>query len=485
MRNLIIIFFGGVLLIFGCNKTEKQESLVKQSVTIAGKIDSVTSKTVSIVFQDLVQGSSSFTQVLDTISGTFNFEFYLFHAQDISLKYNAKHLTLFVEPSDSLFITFSAKDFDETSNNKFSSIKFSGSNRSINNELLKYSLFTKSLRSHPETKNKSVKGYLADLLKQIQEENDELDEFVELYQTSTEFINWAKNDIIYSNANDLIHYKAYLYMNGLPRNDSLFDLNLFPVNDEKSLVSSMFGAHLWHYVTDKYIQSDSVTLEYFRNENYFKAYNKCLNEVLEYEPNGTLRDIMVFKLLSSLFDESYDDFNTIWNGNENLIINPFLIAELRAKIIQREDERDYGVAVLNDMSKNENEFLGDILSEILIESKTKLIYLDLWATWCGPCRAEIPHLIELHKELLEADVEIISLCLNSDRSLWHQIINDNKMPGKHFFLDKSQSELLRGKLKFNGFPTYMIIKKGIIINEQAPRPSTGDQILNELRTNAL
>ncbi len=481
MRNLTIAFLSTVLFITGCNKSEKKEILIKQNVIIAGRIDSVTSKTVSVVFSDLVRGSAYFTQVLDTVTGTFNFRFHLYHAQDLLLKYNRKNLRLFVEPSDSLFITFAAKDFDETSNNRSSSIKFSGSNNTINEELLEYSVFSQTPGFHPNINGKSVKNYMADLTDQIDRENAELDEFVTLYNPSAEFINWAKNKILYSNANYLIHYKAHLFYNKLPRNDSLFDLKLFPVNNEQSLVASTFGDHLWHYVTDRYLQGDSITLKNLIDGNNLVAYNRCMEDILQNEPNSVLRDIMVYKLLSSLIDDSFDDFKTIWNRNDKLMSNQLLIAELKYRIDQKENEKDYGIAFLNDMSKEESQFLGDVYNEILKESNRKLIYLDIWATWCGPCRAEIPQLIDLHSKLKGDNIEFISLCLNSDRSLWQQIVSENNIPGKHFFLDKAQSELLRDKLKFDGFPTYMIIKDGFILNEQAPRPSSGDQILNELK----
>jgi thiol-disulfide isomerase/thioredoxin len=45
----------------------------------------------------------------------------------------------------------------------------------------------------------------------------------------------------------------------------------------------------------------------------------------------------------------------------------------------------------------------------LSDYKDKVVVLDLWATWCGPCRAEIPHLVDLNKEYGDKGVQIIGL----------------------------------------------------------------------------
>ena len=52
----------------------------------------------------------------------------------------------------------------------------------------------------------------------------------------------------------------------------------------------------------------------------------------------------------------------------------------------------------------------------LSDYKDKTVVLDLWATWCGPCRAEIPHLVELHREYANKNVEVIGLTTEDPNS---------------------------------------------------------------------
>ena len=52
----------------------------------------------------------------------------------------------------------------------------------------------------------------------------------------------------------------------------------------------------------------------------------------------------------------------------------------------------------------------------LSDFKDKVVVLDLWATWCGPCRQEVPHLVELQKEYGAKGVEVIGLTTEDPNS---------------------------------------------------------------------
>jgi thiol-disulfide isomerase/thioredoxin len=52
----------------------------------------------------------------------------------------------------------------------------------------------------------------------------------------------------------------------------------------------------------------------------------------------------------------------------------------------------------------------------LSDFKDKVVVLDLWATWCGPCRLEIPHLVEMRNEYGDKNVEVIGLTTESPQT---------------------------------------------------------------------
>lgn len=98
----------------------------------------------------------------------------------------------------------------------------------------------------------------------------------------------------------------------------------------------------------------------------------------------------------------------------------------------------------------------------------KLLYIDVWATWCGPCVAEIPYLEKLVERFKgDSRVEFVSVSVDSRKSDWLRKLEADKPQWKQF-LCKNFCELYN----INGIPRFMLIgKDGKIITVDAPRPS--------------
>jgi len=105
----------------------------------------------------------------------------------------------------------------------------------------------------------------------------------------------------------------------------------------------------------------------------------------------------------------------------------------------------------------------------------KVVLVNFWATWCGPCRAEIPGFLEVYKEYKSKGFEIVGISLDQDG--WKKVI-----PFVERF--KIDYPIVMGNLKvveaygnFNAIPTsFLVDKKGNIVNEHVGYLSKEDLI---------
>jgi thiol-disulfide isomerase/thioredoxin len=105
--------------------------------------------------------------------------------------------------------------------------------------------------------------------------------------------------------------------------------------------------------------------------------------------------------------------------------------------------------------------------------KDKIIYLDLWASWCGPCintfRTKTP---EFETKLRDReDVVLMYISIDEKEEPWRNYLSKNPMRGTHLFAGKGfQAEIMQ-YFKVWGIPRYLIIgKDNKIIDVNAPRP---------------
>lgn len=117
----------------------------------------------------------------------------------------------------------------------------------------------------------------------------------------------------------------------------------------------------------------------------------------------------------------------------------------------------------------------------LADFKDKIIYLDLWASWCGPCintfRTKTP---EFETKLRDKeDVVLMYISIDEKEEPWRNYLSKNPMRGTHLFAGKGfQAEIMQ-YFKVWGIPRYLIIgKDNKIIDVNAPRP--GDEAFEAL-----
>ena len=108
------------------------------------------------------------------------------------------------------------------------------------------------------------------------------------------------------------------------------------------------------------------------------------------------------------------------------------------------------------------------------EFKGKYVYVDLWASWCGPCCREIPHLQTLEKELEGSDVVCVSVSTDTDEDAWKAKLVEADMHGNQL---RDRDGSLSTALNVGGIPFFVIYdKEGKLHTYGAQRPSSGNVI---------
>ena len=121
----------------------------------------------------------------------------------------------------------------------------------------------------------------------------------------------------------------------------------------------------------------------------------------------------------------------------------------------------------------------------LSDLRGKYLYIDVWATWCGPCIAQIPASKKMEKLYHDKNIEFVYISIDvRDRPVhnydkWREMIEEKSLGGVQLFADNAWDSKFTKAFVINSIPRYLLIgPDGNIISGDAPRPS--DQKLVEL-----
>ncbi|MCF7568584.1 TlpA family protein disulfide reductase [Sabulilitoribacter arenilitoris] len=124
----------------------------------------------------------------------------------------------------------------------------------------------------------------------------------------------------------------------------------------------------------------------------------------------------------------------------------------------------------------------------LSDLKGKYVYIDVWATWCGPCIAEIPYLKALEKEYHNKNIQFVSLSIDDGRGYkagtkeesfarakegWKKMIAEKELGGIQILAPNGWQSQFVQDYKIKGIPRFLLIDpNGNIVTPDAPRPSS-------------
>ena len=115
----------------------------------------------------------------------------------------------------------------------------------------------------------------------------------------------------------------------------------------------------------------------------------------------------------------------------------------------------------------------------LDELQGKYVYIDVWATWCGPCKAEIPHLKELEEDYKDKNVEFVSISIDEPKNIdaWKTMVAEKELKGVQLIADKAWESDFVQDYAISGIPRFILLDAtGNIVSANAPRPSSDGEI---------
>ncbi|MDP4210433.1 MAG: TlpA disulfide reductase family protein [Bacteroidota bacterium] len=206
---------------------------------------------------------------------------------------------------------------------------------------------------------------------------------------------------------------------------------------------------------------------------------KVLKRVVSYIAFKNFSDSIVLAYNKSFYNEVLPD-----HLSELLLANDIIDRSKNISFISMlhsQDLRDYVANILNEPTSAkiniaDFKYSGSaIIKDLLKKYKGQNIYIDIWATWCGPCRSEFQYYPGLIEKYL-GKVVFVCLCASSPEETFKTIVNEQTFKVEHYFLSASQYEELQHEFKIVAFPHYILIDKNGNVKNNSFRPSSKDAL---------
>ena len=183
--------------------------------------------------------------------------------------------------------------------------------------------------------------------------------------------------------------------------------------------------------------------------------------------NRVLKEILAVHCLYKQLEHNKESLSplALQYIEENITMEPF-----KASIINENDKR---IAILDSEMRFPSSLLSnddvagiaegeDILRKLLEPLKGKVVIIDVWGSWCGPCIDALARSQEEYERLNKYNVAYLYLSNRSSQESWRSVIKEYGVTGEnvyHYNLPGKQQSAVEAYLKVKGFPTYRVIDR--------------------------
>ncbi|MEW5844997.1 MAG: TlpA disulfide reductase family protein [Bacteroidota bacterium] len=408
----------------------------------------------------IVIGNDAIDTISLTSDGMFAYKVMLGSPTMLKVQYGRTKTMVYLEPGDSSYIELDVNNTD--------GITFSGSNNELNQNIRSRSKELQGIwRGWRDlfSLNANEFGLKIDSIsKSLFSKTDSLK------AKSKEFAEMEANRIRYFLLNVRSQYPEFsARLSGKEFNPDSADYSFFDNVDMNN------GEHLSY---DEYasLVETYAQLRLQKTQNFKELYEKPAQERLpilfsmidSIFTNPKIRDYVKKQFLMEEIQ-----FGEFWKLND---IYANYLAACTTPVYKQEVQSVYQekmkIAPGNDAPAfTYNDINGKSVS--LTDFRGKLVYIDFWATWCGPCRGEIPHLDKLEKDYKGKKIVFVKISLDDDMEAWRKMVAEKKLGGVQLHAEGAWSSEAAKNYQIKGIPTFVLIgADGKIISPSAPRPSS-------------
>lgn len=443
MKNIIWLLLA--LFIISCNQEEKPRYAV-----INGTVVNNMGETA------FIRGNGFESRIPISEEGTFADTLHIKTDGFYELYIGRERTGIYLEQGKNLSVNVNAEEFDE-------SIKYSGDLANENNFLAAKLLWNDMNINFEEFFSKDENSFL----QQIDEDQKSIDKlYAENKISNSNFKKTLAEEDKYSRALMIENYKdGHQYYSG--KED--FSVSEGFYNELKDIDFKDTLAYRKSVAYQNLLQAHFNRLtsqEASKNEvnNETILYLTNVNESL---PNGYAKDKMMTSFLQFGLkpDENLDEaYNIYKNSNPN--------PENLAKLTEQYNKLKTITKGKPSPTFNYENHKGGSTS--LEDLKGKYVYIDVWATWCGPCLREIPSLKEVEKDYKNKNIHFLSISIDEpkDYEKWKTMVTEKELVGIQLMADSNWKSQFVQEYAIMGIPRFILIDaEGNIVSADAPRPS--------------
>ena len=397
-------------------------------------------------------------------------------AQMVSVELDDE-VTLFLEPGGQLHIDADLLDLPQ-------SLRFSGQG-AANNQFLATlrSRFPDYLRI--DYKNLEVDAFRKIIDQRRLELESFLDEGCSQYQLTPGFITYYRAKITYEWAEQLVSYRIGYYMqNGRER--PVLPADYYDVLNQVELVDEVaIGiSHYQNFLEYNFDRLEEEAEERAEREQLSEEQRRAF---IQPHTIAYLPDFIVRLDEEQRRGDLIQPHNVVYHLAKRLLHGKVLYFFLAGEIIKdfqdgRFDQGEQRLAeflqdnpypaytevvekVVREASKLKpgqpapDFTLGDLegRSVSLSDFKGQAVFLDFWASWCGPCIADLPHLAKIKQQIQNQKVVFLSISLDASVEQWHQAVEAHTLTGVHVHAPGGWQAAVAQLYQVRSIPSYFLV----------------------------